>query len=183
MPDSVRLHSMTSGGVVEVRAESACGLFSSFDPAPMAGRRLSPEVDSYILGCVKEIDGAGAVGLRIALPEGEAGFCDDVREAFCRHYAASAANRRAELRQHFKDAGVMLLKGVCFALVLIGIANLVAQIADTILISKIVSGLSLIVWVSLWKPVDMLLYEWRPIMDEVKLLDRLDGCEVTCGVA
>lgn len=77
----------------------------------------------------------------------------------------------------------MLLKGVCFALVLIGIANLVAQIADTILVSKIVSGLSLIVWVSLWKPVDMLLYEWRPIMDEVKLHDRLDGCDVTCVVA
>jgi len=181
MADNAPPHSVNNRNVVEVQARSIDDLFSRFDPAALSGRSISPDVDSYIVGQLIKFTDESAVSLHINLPADEASYGHIVQQAFRHHYALSSARCRAELKQHFRDAGFMLLKGVIFALVLIGIAHVVAEIAERVYINKIVAGLSLIVWVSLWKPIDMLIYEWIPIMDKVKLHDRLDGCEVTCS--
>ncbi|HEU0284513.1 MAG TPA: hypothetical protein VFR52_05150, partial [Sphingomicrobium sp.] len=39
-------------------------------------------------------------------------------------------------------------------------------------------GLIIIGWVALWRPVEMLLYDWRPIRREKKMLDKLANVPV-----
>lgn len=39
-------------------------------------------------------------------------------------------------------------------------------------------GLLIIGWVALWRPVEMLLYDWRPIRREKKMLDKLANVPV-----
>lgn len=77
----------------------------------------------------------------------------------------------------------MLVNGIVYAVILITIASLIAAFSESLLMSKIASGLSLIVWVSLWRPVDMLFYEWRPIMNQVKIRDRLAEIRVRCSTS
>ena len=33
-------------------------------------------------------------------------------------------------------------------------------------------------WVALWRPADLLLYEWRPFKRKVKLFERIAACKV-----
>ncbi|MBX3387361.1 MAG: hypothetical protein KF768_12395 [Phycisphaeraceae bacterium] len=166
--------------VIQIQTNDVDAIFQRLDPSPLAGRCISRETDAYVVDRVRDMPGDWPVTLHVVLPASEAACCADVQEAFRAHYAASAARERRALRRHFREAGTMLLKGAIFAVILITIAKVIASLSDSLLMEKIAGGLSLIVWVSLWRPVDMLIYEWRPIMNRAQLLDRLARSDVRC---
>lgn len=174
---------MTSKQVIEIQTSVVDALFHRFDPSPLPSRCVSEETDNYVVARVRDMPADWPVSLHIILPPSEAACCNDVQEAFRRHYNAAAARQRRAVRTHFREAGKMLLKGSIFAVILITIAKLIASWSDSILMDKIASGLSLIVWVSLWRPVDMLIYEWRPLMNQARFLDRLARSDVRCTVS
>ncbi len=180
MPNDKTARGVANDHSIELRTDDVEGLFHPFDPSPLSERTLASAADEFVVGRVSDLPEDAELSLRILLPASEASCCADVQEAFRAHYAASAARQRRALRRHFRDAGFMLLKGVIFAVILITIAKLIASISDSLVLDKIASGLSLIVWVSLWRPVDMLIYEWRPIKNEVLFRDRLAGINVQC---
>ena len=71
---------------------------------------------------------------------------------------------------------------------LISIAFLGLIVSLTLLIIKLLpeGGLSItfreiliiLGWVALWRPADLLLYEWRPFKREVRLFRKLEQCKV-----
>jgi hypothetical protein len=146
----------------------------------LSERTLASAADEFVVGRVADMPEDAEILLRILLPASDASSCVDVQEAFRAHYAASAARQRRALRKHFREARFMLMQGVIFAVILITIAKLIASMSDSVVLDKIAGGLSLIVWVSLWRPVDMLIYEWHPIRHEVRFRDRLAQIKVQC---
>lgn len=181
MPNNVVEHGAPNDVVIDIQSDNVAALFHPFDPSPLSRRAVSSEVDEYVVLRVSDLPPNASASLRILLPTSEAACCADVQEAFRAHYAASVARQRRALKQHFREAAFMLLKGVVFAVILISIAKSIAALSDSLIMNKIAGGLSLIVWVSLWRPVDMLIYEWRPIMNEVKFRERLAAIKVQCG--
>lgn len=180
MSSAVAANGAGKSEVIEIQTESVGALFDSFDPAPMSRRRISVHADDYVVQRVVEMREDAVISLDILLPPSETACCADVQEAFRAHYTATAARQRGRLKRHFKDARLMLLYGIILAVVLITLARSIAKVSDSLLLTKIAGGLSLMVWVALWRPVDMLLYEWRPIMREVRIRDRLAGLNVRC---
>lgn len=180
MSDTVAAHVAPNNLTIELHADAVEALFHRFDASPLAQRAITAETDAYVFDRVASLPRDAEVSLRVVLPVCEAARCADVQKAFRAHYTECAARQRRLLRGHFREAGYMLLKGMVFALVLISIAGFVAAASESILMDKIAKGLSLIVWVALWRPIDMLIYEWHPIMDEQKIRDRLAAINVQC---
>lgn len=58
------------------------------------------------------------------------------------------------------------------------LSQYIAGIAETALLNKIASGLSIAVWVVLWRPFEMLIHDWHPLDREYRLYRRLEGIEV-----
>lgn len=73
-----------------------------------------------------------------------------------------------------------MVVGLVFLTVCLGLAELVLRTGSGGPVSGVLREWLVIVgWVALWRPLDTLLYEWRPIRRRERLLRRLATAEVT----
>ncbi len=168
-------------GCVHVRADSLGDLFEPYDPAPLAQRSIATPVEEYILRAVRPSAPGEIVSVRILLPASDSACCAEVQEAFRRHFAEGAKDQRAAIRKHFRDSWRTLGLAIIFALVIVMLSQGIAGLAsDSILLAKIATGLGIAGWVTLWRPMEMLAHDWRPMRRELQLRERLAGMRVTC---
>lgn len=180
MPDGIRAVSQAE---VVLRTTDLSAIFHPFDPAPLETRTVSDIADSYILNAFKDLDNPSRVTMRVQLPTGDSTCCREVQEAFRKHFRESAAECRSELRDHFRDAIRSLAVSLVFALFVVLLAQWLADLAESRLLDKVASGLSLAAWVSLWKPTEMLIHDWRPLRRTVRMREQLAAMNVVCEPA
>lgn len=182
MPDDTPRTMVTSGSGtidrIEMRVRHVDDLFLAFDPAPMRERRIAPEADTYVRDRAEELKGNNPIMLSICLPEGESGCCQAVQDAFRTHFAHAALQHKSLLLGHFRVAWQTFVVAVVIAVALVYLSQSIADIAKTALMNKIANGLSIAVWVLLWRPFEMLIHDWRPIDREYRLYRRLAGIGV-----
>jgi chromate transport protein ChrA len=82
------------------------------------------------------------------------------------------------LRQHFSFAWRTFFFAVVAAVVLVYLSQYIAGISELAVMNKIANGLSIAVWVVLWRPFEMLIHDWRPLDREYRLYRRLEGIQV-----
>jgi uncharacterized paraquat-inducible protein A len=165
---------------VVLRTTDLSAIFHPFDPSPLESRTVSDAADEYVLKTFNDLDSASSVTVRIQLPPGDSTCCREVQEAFRKHFRESAAACRSDLRDHFRDALRNLAAALVFALVVVLLAQWVANLAESRLLDKVASGLSLAAWVSLWKPTEMLIHDWRPLRRVLVKREQLAAVNVVC---
>jgi len=100
----------------------------------------------------------------------------DAIHEFFRQRTLSASRRLSQL---FRVGRTSLLIGVVFLTVAITLAGLVdralggSQMSALIRESMVIGG-----WVAMWRPLEIFLYDWWPILAERKLFDRLSVAPV-----
>jgi len=160
-------------------------LFNSMDPAPFRERDLDPNARDFIVGWGEETPAGAPLSLVVRLsresasPEDAALVADAVHSDFRQRALAT----RQQLRQLLRTGRISLLIGLAFLAAAIGVgefvANLVSRVSYGVFIreSFVIGG-----WVALWRPLEILLYEWWPIRAQAQLYDRLGTMRVTvCG--
>lgn len=165
-------------GRIELQVSRVEDLFQTFDPAPMHVRRIALDADSYIRDRAEELPGANPLRLRIRLPDHETACCQAVQDAFRNHFAHAAVRHKAMLRKHFRIAWQTFFLAVVMAVALVYLSQTIADIAETALMNKVANGLSIAVWVVLWRPFEMIIHDWRPLDREYRLYRRLERVEV-----
>jgi hypothetical protein len=156
-------------------------LFNAMDPAPFRERDLDPNAEAYIVGWAREMPAGQRLGLAVhlgresATPDHAAVLRDAVHEYFRQRALAT----RRQLRQLFRVGRISLLIGLAFlgGAILLGelVAGLVAKESYGSIIKEsfVIGG-----WVALWRPLEIFLYDWWPILTEARLLDRLAEMDV-----
>ena len=165
---------------VVLRTTDLSAIFHPFDPSPLENRTVSDAADEYVLKAFNDLDAPSSVTVRIQLPPGDSTCCREVQEAFRKHFRESAAACRSVLRDHFRDALRNLAAAVVFALAVVLLAQWVANLAESRLLDKVASGLSLAAWVTLWKPTEMLIHDWRPLRRMLVKREQLAAVNVVC---
>jgi hypothetical protein len=95
------------------------------------------------------------------------------------YFQRRAVATRKSLRHLLRVGRISLLIGVLFmgTMMLVGeiAGNLFSRVAYATLLkeSLIISG-----WVALWRPAEIFLHEWWPILGEARLFDRLGSISV-----
>jgi len=156
-------------------------LFNAMDPAPFRERDLDPNAEAYIIDWAHEVDRREPLALAVTLsreaaPQEAAAM---LREAVHGYFKERAAATRMELRRLFRRGRVSLVIGLAFlgAAVLAGefLAGFASKerYATIIEESFIIGG-----WVALWRPLEIFLYDWWPILSEARLFDRLGRMRV-----
>jgi hypothetical protein len=157
-------------------------MFNSMDPAPFRQRDLDPKAAEYIVDWAREAPKDQPLSLVVHLGQ-QAARGDDgsmLRGAVNDYFLGRAVVTRKRLRQLFRTGRISLLIGIAFMglMMLAGQAayNLFSREAYAVLIkeSLIISG-----WVALWRPAEIFLHEWWPILAEARLYDRLAVMPVT----
>jgi hypothetical protein len=151
------------------------------DPAPFRERDLDPTAGAYILDWAREAPAGSALSLVVHL-RGEtptAGEAAMLGEAVREHFRRRAVATRRQLRQLLRVGRVSLLIGVAFLGVAVAAGEALAGLfgkgsyAWLLKESLVIGG-----WVALWRPMEIFLYDWWPILSEARLYDRLGAMHV-----
>ena len=166
--------------IIEVHVSELMQLFNSIDPSPFRQRDLDPNAEEFIVSWAREAPSSSRLALRVHLdrpgevPSGP----EELEEAIHEFFRHRAELDRRRLRELLRRGRASLAIGLVALGVSIGAGNLVGSIisnhfGDIIRESLLIGG-----WVAMWRPMEILLYDWWPVRAEARLADRLSAMPV-----
>src|SRR5215467_7799922 len=166
--------------VIEVHVGELKQLFNSIDPSPFRNRDLDREAEEFIVGWAKDLPHDAALALVVDLDR-EAGLPDEavLRDAIHEFFRQRAEAHRRRLRELLRRGRTSLLIGLTVLAAAIALGDFLANLMKTSRIGEIVrESLTIGGWVSMWRPLEVFLYDWWPIRNEARLSDRLAAMPV-----
>lgn len=164
--------------LIELRVEEARNLFEPLDPAPLAERDLSRNVAAYLLSELDEIDTTQPVRLVLHLRREDLPLVPEISAAIRRHFSWSAEVQRRRLRDTLRRGWRSMGRGLLAVALLIALAQLVASLDLGRLIETLAESITIIAWVILWRPAELLLFDWRPMRERCAMFERLASIAV-----
>jgi len=165
----------TGSTTIQLRLRELAQLFNSMDPSPFHERDLDADAEDFIVGWAREnAKEEGEFHLEIHLaesprPERAAG----AEEALQHYFAARAEVKKREFRQLMRRGRVSLAVGLLFLAACFSLGELVTAFGSGTGADLLREGLTIGGWVAMWRPLEIYLYDWWPIRDERRLLERL----------
>jgi hypothetical protein len=167
--------------VIEVHVGELKQLFNSIDPSPFRNKDLDPGAEEFIVGWAKDLPREAQLALVVDLDR-QAGLPDEaavLRDAIHEFFRQRAETYRRRLRELFRRGRTSLLIGLTVLATAIALGDFLANLLKTSRIGEIVrESLTIGGWVSMWRPLEVFLYDWWPIRSEARLSDRLAAMPV-----
>lgn len=159
---------------IELKIERVEALFDAFDPFPLVSRDLSRAVDEYIIAWARELPPSAAWVLRLHIPSRHGVDAGALGEAFGKYFSARVSGADGDLRELFRFARRSLGVGLLVLAACVVAARVGATVFQEPSVSRIVSESLLVLgWVSTWRPIELLLYDWWPIRRRRNLYAKL----------
>lgn len=173
-----RTHDELSEGPILIRIPTVEHLFNPMDPSPLGERALDQEVADWIVEWAEDLDDEPlAVEIHVTgtiAPEREQAALAGLRSHF--EYREWQADRR--LHKLLREGRISLVIGLA-ALAGFTAASRIIGASENPIIEVIHEGLAVLGWVSMWRPLEMLLYDWWPIRKERQAWRRLGECDIS----
>lgn len=170
--------------LIDLRITELSLLFHAMDPSPPGEKDLDPKVEEFIVSWARDAHRDSQFALQVYVDQPEASEqIDTAREAIREFFRQRSLSASRRLRQLFRVGRTSLLIGVVFLAVVVIIAGLVerslgeSQMSALVRESMVIGG-----WVAMWRPLEIFLYDWWPIVAERKLFERLSVMPVSITV-
>jgi hypothetical protein len=166
---------------IDVHVGSVSQLFDSMDPSPFRERDLDPKAVAYIVDAARPLARRGPLSLAVSLSGGASSAHDleTLPQAVHEYFAQRGASTRTGLRRLLRIGGWSLLIGVSFVAATNLIGDWMGEMVGSVLHESFIIG----AWVALWRPLEILLYDWWPMLADARLYDRLAAMTVEVHVA
>ncbi len=165
---------------IEVKLRELPQLFNSMDPSPFDDRDLDEKAESFIVTTARELP-AGRHGLEIVVhlqvpphPERATALEATVR----RFFNGRSRVKRDELRRLLRRGRTSLIIGILFLAACLFLSEAIAQTAESTAAGILSESLIIGGWVAMWRPLEIFLYDWWPVREELRLLFRLSKARV-----
>lgn len=167
--------------VIELRLNSLEQLFDPFDPFPIPTRDLARGAEDFIVGWAQELPTGAALHIRVNLPDAAMAASEggSLRAAIAGHFLYRARRTRSDMHELLMIAQMSLGIGLCVLAACTGLRQLVQSFVPSRSIAVFLAeGLVIVGWVANWRPIEILLYEWWPLLRRRRLFERLAAAEV-----
>jgi hypothetical protein len=160
---------------IDIELHTAHQLFDERDPAPFRERDLSADAVDYIVGAAEEIPASSHLNIVLFIAEpateklSDATILEAVRSHFC--YELDKLERR--IRQHLRLGQIALVAGLVVLVVFLTLAELTMMLKNPHVRQILREGLIIIGWVAIWRPLEVLLYDWWPLSQQRGVLQRI----------
>lgn len=188
MPTRARYRLEDGRSCIDVHVKHWQQLFDLRDPAPFRERDLDEHVVRYLVGAVQEIPRAEPLRVVVTIAGSAASPGDDlspatIAEAIRSHFAYERTQVDRRLREHVHRGRVALLLGIGVLIACVSLANATESLATSGILNVLREGLVIAGWVALWRPLEVLLYEWWPLVDERRHVNRLARADLAVRFA
>jgi hypothetical protein len=160
-----------SWNLIEIKLHEPAQLFNSFDPSPFHERDLDADAAEYLTNAFRELHGHKHIKLVIYLAHTTPETMTSIKSSIRNYFRYREMVTLFKVRQRLRIGRSSLLIGLVFLFVC-NFIRLWLPTAD-MAARTINEGLLIIGWVAMWKPLDILLYEWWPLMADSRLYGRL----------
>jgi hypothetical protein len=180
-------HRPTSGdeiadarAVVELYVRELDQLFDSMDPAPFHEKGLDPDAEEYIVSYFKELPTRPtALVVYLDKPVGLPDEGKVLGDAIRKHFAWRAQLLRWKVRRLIHHGLISLMIGlVVLAAAISAGGALTHRLGGGHFAEVLALGLQIGGWVAMTQPLQILLYEWWPIVGEIRLYEMLSKMPV-----
>jgi hypothetical protein len=167
-------------GLIELKLTELNQLFNSMDPSPFHERDLDHDAEEFIVSWAQEHPKQHDLKLVVHLSEFPADVDDAqklVADSLAHYFDYRANMALRELKLLMRDGRAAFIIGLIFlALCQITATLLAPPVANWQNIAR--EGLTIIGWVAMWKPLDIYLYRWWPLLARRRLYQRLSRMPV-----
>ena len=155
------------------------------DPAPFLERDLDRDAEEYIESWAMEHPAGSRfhITLHLQQPPAQPDSGNLAAEAIHHFFSYKAELARRQLRRLLSDGRTSLVIGLCFLAACTVAADAMGQIEDSDLTAIASEGLIIIGWVAMWRPVEIFLYDWWPLLRRRRIYQSLGGAHVGIAVA
>ncbi len=149
--------------LIEIRLRDLRQLFHHLDPAPFREKDLDPAAETYIEDAMREIGPRQPVKLIVHLPDATRSTAEarTLPDAVSHYFCYRATQTRIELRRLLRRALANLAVGLAFLGLCLWLRKSLVAGGGAEVLGE---GLLIIGWVALWRPVEMFLYDWWPVL-------------------
>jgi len=164
---------------IELNLHSLNQLFNSMDPSPFIEKDLDDNAAEFIVSWAQEFPPAAPVKLRIYLEEWPTEDPKElVPEAVHNYFAHRATLTKLEFSRLMKQGRTSLFIGSVFlAACLVVIQTLLHGEAGT-WASVLRESLTIAGWVAMWRPMQIYLYDWWPLLRRSRVFAKLSHMPV-----
>lgn len=169
------------GELIELRVEQVAQLFHTLDPFPFRERDLDREAEEFIVGWARELPAGRPISVVIHLPEFETKTraAGELSEAFRRYFSDRASAVQSEIKELFRIGRRSLWIGISILVACLLAAHLAAGYLIESPFRRLVEESFLILgWVANWRPLEIFLYDWLPLVRKRDLYRRLAAAKL-----
>jgi hypothetical protein len=168
-----------SSGTITVPLRDIAQLLDP-DPPPFREGVVTPQAEDYILKAAKKLPGHELLRIVVDLPGSTKPHEPaDIADKITGHFRSAAEEETREVRELFRYGRKALLIGVLTLSACLFLAWLCYEKLPQRPITRLMQESFVILgWVSMWRPIEIFLYDWLPHLRRLKLFDRLSDAAV-----
>jgi hypothetical protein len=163
-------------GVIELRVRDLSDLLEA-SPPPFRGAVLTPDAENYIVREAKQVPAQQPIRLLIKSTE-PLGL--DPGPVIAAHFREAAEIESQNISELFRSGRKALLIGLLILSLCLFLAwYFTYHVTQRPMTRLIQESFVILGWVSMWKPIEIFLYEWLPLARRRRLFLRISSANVT----
>ncbi len=166
--------------ILELRVRELSQLFNSLDPTPFLNKDLDLACEAFIENWALALPHSSHLQLTIhveQLTEPD-GASELVSTAVHNHYDYKTRLVQGEFRRLLLLGRTSMIVGVCFVVCCLLLAEAISSLFPGSAARIAKESLTIIGWVAMWRPVQIFLYDWWPLMGRIKVFQNLRFAKV-----
>jgi len=176
----MKKHLPTPNPHLELRVHALAQLFNSLDPTPFLNKDLDREAEAFIENWAMAHPPKSRLHITVHLttkPE-EADPEALVAEAIHNYFGYKSKLVRGELNQLLRQGRASLVIGLAFVTVCLLAADAVGQPGSGTAATIARESLTIVGWVAMWRPLQIFLYDWWPLVRRIRVYRALKASQV-----
>jgi hypothetical protein len=165
--------------VIDLNVRHSRQLFDTRDPAPFHERDLDADAVAYLLAAAQEIPRKRPLAVVVTISEEPRMAPELIVEAVRAHFIYEGEQVERRLREHVRRGQMILGVGLTVLVVFLTLAELTLSLPGGHLREILREGLVITGWVAMWRPLEVLLYDWWPLIDERRQVRRILAAPVS----
>ncbi len=180
IPSKQRYRIEEGRSCIDIKIKNARQLFDGRDPAPFRERDLDEDAVKYILAAAREIPPKEPLRIVVTISDEAEPRLEPVVliEAVRTHFAYEHELVERQIRDHVRRGRLILGVGLVVLFVFLSLAEATVALPDGYFRQILREGFVITGWVAMWRPLEVLLYDWWPFVDNRKRLTRILNAEV-----
>lgn len=167
-------------GRLDISLRSINQLFNSMDPSPFNERDLDSHAEQFLVSWAQELPLDAPLTLTLHLQETlrESNPSDWVPAAVNNYFAERVRMTRAELHRLLKRGRTSLAIGLAFLTSCLLLSEFLGGDSDAVVPGLLRESLTIAGWVAMWRPLQIYLYDWWPLLQRENLYRRMSRMPV-----